>query len=264
MKFLKRELAPLVDEAWSEIEGEAVRVLKSNLSARHVVDLEGPKGFDFSAVNLGRLSKTEEHQGVHYGIRLVMPLVELRVPFQMDIWELDNLARGAKDVDTDPVIRAALQLAAFEDHAIYQGFEPAGVAGILKSAEHEALTLPAEAAGYPDVVAQAVIDLNDDGIGGPYALILGTKPFRLLSGDVSVYPPRQRIAKMTEGPVLHSPVLEGGVLLSLRGGDFELTVGQDVSLGYHHHDREKVSLYLTETFAFRVLGPEAIVELKLG
>jgi uncharacterized linocin/CFP29 family protein len=264
MNFLKRELAPLVDEAWNRVEEEAVRVLKANLSARHVVDFIGPKGFDFSALNLGKLEPADEPagEGLRYGIRKVLPLVELRAPFELDIWELDNLARGAEDVDTAPVVKAARELAAFEERAIYLGFERAGMRGLIQAAIHEPLALGADGSAYPDAVARAMLTLSDDGVGGPYALILGSEPFRKLSGDVSVYPPRTRIAKMIEGPILHSPVLEGGLLLSMRGGDFQLIVGQDASIGYDHHDSKMVRLYLTETFTFRVLGPEAIVTFR--
>ena len=102
MDVLKRELAPIVDAAWNAIEEDAINVLKANLSARRIVDFDGPKGFDFSAVNLGRLTLGEEQssEGVRYGVRCVLPLIELRVPFRMDVWDLDNLARGADNVDT--------------------------------------------------------------------------------------------------------------------------------------------------------------------
>jgi uncharacterized linocin/CFP29 family protein len=263
MNYLKRELAPIIDEAWAEIEEEAVRVLKANLSARHVVDLDGPKGFDFSAVNLGEVEPAKERvDGVNYGIRQVLPLIEARVPFVLDIWNLDNLSRGAAAVDTEPVIRAALELAAFEERAVYYGFEPGAIKGLTERATHKAVALGADASEYVDAVAKAMLVLSDDGVGGPYALVLGSKAFRKLSGDVSVYPLRQRVAKLIEGPILHSPVLEGGFLLSLRGGDFELTVGQDIAIGYQHHDTRSVHLYLTESFTFRVLGPEAVIELR--
>lgn len=262
MNFLKRELAPLVDEAWSEIEEEAVRVLKANLSARHIVDFDGPKGFDFSSINLGALSTTEEADGIHFGVRKVLPLIEIRVPFSMSVWDLDNLARGAQHADMDPVVQAALKVASFEERAIYRGFGKAGIRGLGESAVHKPVGLGENPGRYPDGVADAMLTLSDAGVGGPYALVLGPRLFRRLTGDVSTYPPRQRIAKMIEGPVLHSPVLDGGYLLSLRGGDFQLTVGQDLSIGYEHHDNKTVSLYLTETFTFRVLGPEALIELK--
>ncbi len=263
MNFLKRELAPLTSAAWDELGKEAERVLKGNLSARRVVDVDGPKGFDYSAVNLGRLS--EEHEatsdGVRFGIRKVLPLVELRVPFEVSIGELDNMARGADDVDTEPVIEAALKLARFEDHAIYQGFEPGGIQGVLAGCAHDSLALGGDAAQFPGAIAKAMSILSDAGVNGPYALILGPEPHRLLAGDVSTYPPRQRIAKMLEGPVLRSSVLEGGLLLSLRGEDYQLTIGEDVAIGYSAHNSERVSLYLTETFTFRMLSPEAAVRL---
>lgn len=263
MDFLKRQLAPVIDEAWVQIEEEAVRVLEANLSARHVVDLIGPKGFDFSAVDLGELETAKDPiDGVGYGIRRVMPLIETRVPFTLNVWNLDNLARGAANVDTDEVIRAALALASFEERAIYYGFEPGGIKGLTECAAHKAVALGSDAAHYVDAVTKAMLVLSDSGVGGPYALVLGSKAFRKLVGDGSMYPPRQRIAKTLEGPILHSRVLDGGFLLSLRGGDFELTVGQDIAIGYEHHDAKSVSLYLTESFTFRVLGPEAVIELR--
>lgn len=266
MDFLKRELAPLVDEAWRQIENEAVRVLRSNLSGRHVVDLVGPHGFDYSAVNLGTLAPAENQseEGVSYGIRRVLPLVEVRVPFELDIWDLDNLSRGAATFDSAPIIAAALKVAAFEERAVYKGFREAGILGISEASSHGRLEIGGNAATYADVVTQAVLTLSDQGVSGPYALVLGSEPYRRLSGDSTVYPPRQRIAKIIEGPILHSPVIDGAFLLSLRGGDFELTVGQDISIGYQSHDRHKVQLYLTESFTFRVLGPEAAIELRLS
>jgi uncharacterized linocin/CFP29 family protein len=182
----------------------------------------------------------------------------------MDIADLDDVARGAANIQTESLVRSALRLAAFEDRAIYSGFAPAGVVGIAEASTHEPLTLGADAGKYAEVITRAVLTLSDQGVSGPYALILGSEPLKRLSGDCNVYPPRQRISKIIEGPILHSPVLDGGFLVSLRGGDFELTLGQDISIGYESHDRHKVSLFLTESFTFRVLGPEAAISLNLA
>ncbi|WP_437855915.1 encapsulin [Sorangium sp. So ce363] len=61
-----------------------------------------------------------------------------------------------------------------------------------------------------------------------------------------------------------APALEGGVLLSTRGSDFELTVGEDLSIGYDRHDKDIIELFLTESFTFRVLEPAAAVALRRG
>ena len=47
----------------------------------------------------------------------------------------------------------------------------------------------------------------------------------------------------------------------MRGGDFILDCGQDVSIGYDSHDGEVVRLYLEESFSFHVATPEAAVAL---
>src|SRR4029079_16403196 len=126
MDILKRSLAPITEQAWKEIEKEAKSVLSNNLSARKFVDIIGPKGFDYAAVGLGRLQVPTEQQfeGVAYGIQQVQPLIEVRVPFELNIWELENIGRGAKDIDLAPLTEAAKRAANFEDQVIYHGFEP--------------------------------------------------------------------------------------------------------------------------------------------
>jgi uncharacterized linocin/CFP29 family protein len=53
--ILKRNLAPITDEAWVEIDQEAKRLLTGNLSARSLVDLSGPHGWELASVNTGHL-----------------------------------------------------------------------------------------------------------------------------------------------------------------------------------------------------------------
>jgi uncharacterized linocin/CFP29 family protein len=265
VSVLKKHLAPITPRAWQHIETEAKQALEANLSNRRIVDVSEPMGFEFSAVNLGGLQPAHEvEKGVHYGVRRVLPLVEARVPIELDVWRLDDLERGATNVDTDGVTRAALELAEFEERAVYLGFEAAGIVGLAGAAQHETMQLPEEVDGYSDVVARAVLKLSEHGVQGPLALVLGSKPYRLLHSDQSTDPPRKQIANLLKGPLWHSAVLDGGFLVSLRGGDFELTLGQDLSLGYDWHDKNKVHIYLTETFTFRVLSPEAVVALSMA
>ncbi len=58
-----------------------------------------------------------------------------------------------------------------------------------------------------------------------------------------------------------APAVDGAVLVSLRGGDFELEVGQDLSIGYQDHDADGVTLYLEESVTFRAISPEAAIGL---
>src|SRR5262245_12745340 len=132
MDLLKRELAPIVDEAWGEIDLEAKRVLKLNLAGRKLVDFDGPHGWEYAGVNTGQLKllKTPPEPGVFAGLRIVQPLFEVRVPFELSIMDLDTVPRGAKNIDLDPVVAAAEKLSRAEDDAIFNGLTAGGMTGI--------------------------------------------------------------------------------------------------------------------------------------
>jgi len=70
------------------------------------------------------------------------------------------------------------------------------------------------------------------------------------------------VKRIVDGNLVWAPAIEGAFVLTTRGGDFELNVGQDVSIGYLSHTDSLVRLYLQETFVFRVLTSEASVALS--
>jgi len=264
--LLRRDLAPIVDEAWKEIELQSSRILKGNLSGRKLVDFSGPHGWQFAAVNLGRLDVPSQAatDGVAWGLHMVLPLVEVRVPFTLGIWELDDIQRGAKNPDLDALKVAARKVAIFEETALYRGFGAAGMQGLLEASSHAPVPLSPDRNSFTESVELALLAIQEAEISGPYALVLGTEPYKwLMAGDPNAYPLRERIKAMVSGGIHWSPVLEGGAVLSRRGGDFEMTVGQDLTIGYKLHNAREVELYFTESFAFRVLEPAAAVELKL-
>jgi uncharacterized linocin/CFP29 family protein len=65
------------------------------------------------------------------------------------------------------------------------------------------------------------------------------------------------------GPIVWAPGVRGAVVVSMRGGDFLLECGQDLSIGYDGHDRETLNLYLEESFSFRVASSDAAVALTI-
>ena len=263
MDLLKRNLAPITPEAWQQIDDEAKRVLQLHLAGRKLVDVDGPHGWQHAAVNTGHLSiKSDGSLGVPWGIREVVPLIELRAPIELSIMNLDNAARGAA-VDLGPVVTAAERIARAEDGAIFNGFKAGGIEGIITASPHAPVSIPDNYADYPSVVVEAVEALRRGGINGPYAIALGPDCYAGLSQAAEdCYPIRDRVQRFLDGPMVWAPQVEGAVVLSLRGGDFTLTVGQDLSIGYASHNREKVELYLTESFAFRVHEHGAAVHLK--
>jgi uncharacterized linocin/CFP29 family protein len=266
MDLLKRELAPISAEAWRQIDDEARRVLKLHLAGRKLVDFSGPHGWQLGAVNTGRLKHMESAPVEHVGhaIRDVRPLVELRSATELPVLELDYASRGATDLDLDAVIAAAERSARAEDSAIFHGFREGNIEGIVEASPHPPIDVKSNLE-WPRAVSAAKEVLRLAGVDGPYSLALGPRAYAELTAESEDgYPLRKRIeGSLIEGPIVWAPVLvEGAVLLSTRGGDYELTVGQDWSIGYAAHDRTKVELYLTESFTFRVLEDKAAVLLR--
>lgn len=267
MNELMRELAPITAAAWGEIEEEAKRTLTTYLAARKLVDFSGPHGWEHSAVSLGRSENVGVgREGVEARLRQVQPLTELRVPFTLKRAELDAIARGAEDADLDPVVEAAKKIALAEDAAVFHGAEAAGIEGIAQAADARKVALSDDYLQYAISVAEATHQLRAAGIGGPYALALGPRCHEGVHKTFTAagFPVLEQVRRLVDGPIVWAPAIDGAVVLSLRGGDFELTVGQDLSIGYLRHDAETVTLYLQESFTFRCLDPEAAVPLRYG
>lgn len=263
MANLKRHVAPITQQAWDFIDEEARRVLNLKLTARQVVDFVGPKGMDFAAVNTGRKVELGEKSisGVKYSKRQVLPMVEIEVPFRLKIDEIESLMRGAQDVDTDSLIEAAEKIAKAENRAIFNGLSDAGIIGILPVCENEPVQVDDD---LVKPVAEAVRVLDDQGIGGPYNLLVGEKLRALLyKPNDKGYPTKRRLENLLEGDILFAPDLEDkGLVIPVDSEDFEFIVGQDISVGYSHQEGDELVFFLIESFTFRVNAPEASVVLK--
>jgi len=264
MDNLNRELAPIADAAWAEIEAEAHRTFIRHVAARRVVDLVGPSGPTLAGVGTGHVRELDPPAGgVLARSREFAPVVEFRVPFTIDRQAVDDVERGAKDSDWQPVKDAAKQIAYAEDGAIFAGYAAAGIEGISASTSNPAVALPSDVREYPTAVAHALSGLRLAGVGGPYSLLLPAEIYTEIAETTDHgYPIREHIARVIEGgDIIWAPAAEEGFLLSTRGGDYELHLGQDLSIGYLSHDADHVTLYFQESLTFIVQTSEAGVVL---
>jgi uncharacterized linocin/CFP29 family protein len=262
---LLRGRAPITDEGWERIDEEAHDRLRPGLAARRLVDFEGPLGWDHSATNLGRVDPVDVGPlgDVSARRRRILPLAELRAPFRVSREELRAGDRGAQDVDFDDLDDAAQRMVVAENTAVFHGWEAAGFAGVAPSSPHEAIPCGEEIDRYPSHVARAVERLLRSGVSGPYGVALGREEYTRVieTSEHGGYPLLDHLRKILGGPIVWAPGVDGGVVLSLRGGDFVFESGQDLSVGYDDHDAEAVALYLEESFSFRVVSPEAAVAI---
>ncbi|HUJ99644.1 MAG TPA: family 1 encapsulin nanocompartment shell protein [Stellaceae bacterium] len=263
MNNLHRELAPISDAAWADIEEETTRTLKRHLAGRRVVDVHGAGGLGLSAVGTGHLKTiAAPGDGILARQRDVKALVEFRVPFELDRQQIDDVERGANDSDWQPAKDAAQKIAYAEDRAMFDGYAAAGIVGVRQGTSNPVMTLPADVRQYPDAVAQALSQLRLVGVNGPYSVLLGADAYTALAETSdNGYPVLEHIKKLVKDEVIWAPAIAGACVLTTRGGDFDLHIGQDFSIGYLSHTDRVVRLYLQETLTFLLLTTEAAVAL---
>jgi uncharacterized linocin/CFP29 family protein len=263
MNNLHRELAPISEGAWTQIEQEATRTLKRYLAGRRVVDVKEPAGTMLSAIGTGHIRTIDSPaDGIIAHQRRVKALVELRVPFQLERQAIDDVDRGANDSDWQPLKDAAKRIAFAEDRAVFEGYDAGNIEGIRQGTSNPVMSLPSDVIHYPDVIAEALSQLRLVGVNGPYSVVLGADAYTALSeASDHGYPVIQHIQRLVNEEIIWAGAIAGAFVLTKRGGDFDLHIGQDVSIGYLRHTDTTVDLYLQETFTFLLLTSEAVVAL---
>ena len=263
MNNLHRELAPISEAAWAQIEEETSRTIKRYLAGRRIADVHGPTGTASAAVGTGHQHSIEAPEdGASAQLRDVQSFVELRIPFELDRQMVDDVERGANDSDWQPAKDAARKLAFAEDRAIFDGYAAAGIVGVRQGTSNPRKSLPADVRKYPEAFAQALSQLRLVGVNGPYSILLGADAYTELAETSDYgYPVLEHVKRLVDGKIIWAPAIQGAFVITTRGGDFDLHLGQDASIGYLSHTDTSVRLYLQETFTFFYLTSESAVAL---
>jgi uncharacterized linocin/CFP29 family protein len=262
MDILKRNLAPLSEAAWKEIDSRAQEVLKSNLSARRVLNVNGPKGWDFTVLSEGRLDDIVEGE-VCTGTYKVKPLIEARINFTLDRWEMDNIIRGAKDIDLSSLEEAAKKLALFEENAVYKGYPQGNIDGLENESAHEKISLGNDSSSIMESITQGLLTLQDNFVEGPFSLVVGREAWKRINVESQGYPLIKRIENLLGGKIILSNVVEGGLLLPFNNENLEFTIGQDFAIGYESSNDKEVRLFISESFTLRVLDKNIIITFTI-
>src|SRR5206468_7234837 len=145
---------------------------------------------------------------------------------------------GVQCIESRPAEDEAREVAIAEDRLALYG-EPMG-AGFLTSPDS-----PRIRAGDWTVPGQMIADvlkaieiLDTRGLSGPYELVLSpARYFQYLQAEGDHGYPAARQLREVVSAVHRSLVAhDAGAVFSVRGGDFVLSVGGDLSVGYRLHD----------------------------
>ncbi|MGL5988468.1 family 1 encapsulin nanocompartment shell protein [Cetobacterium sp.] len=261
MDLLKKELAPISENVWKNIEERAKEVLTTQLSGRRFVKVSGPIGTHCGGINTGRLA-IHKKDDLAYGVYKVQPFVENRITFNLNRWELDNFDRGAKDIDYTNLDEALKKAAKFEESAIFFGLEEALITGLIKD-ESKSVDFGKTEEETIKNLMYGVSKLRNTGFSkGPYALVVGLEKFIYLNMVNLNNPLAKRLEKILGMPIIISNNITGGLLVPYDNDNIELVLGEDFSLGYQGHNNKEVELFVTETFTFRVLDDAKVVTYK--
>ena len=98
------------------------------------------------------------------------------------------------------------------------------------------------------------------GVDGPYSAVLSADAYTAVSETSDHgYPVIEHIKRLLTGEIIWAPAISGAFVVTTRGGDFSLHLGEDLSIGYLSHTDTEVRLYLEETLTFLMLTSEAAV-----
>lgn len=265
MDILRRDAAPLTPRALRALDEAVAQAARHVLTGRRVADFDGPRGWEHQATRLGTMKPcaTREGQAV-VCVPEVALLAEIRADFTIPWTALELFERGAPALDTSAAEAAAREVALAEDRIVLYG-DPVGQ-GFLTSPKSPAVavqdwTKPGQA--LADVL-RAVERLDSLGIPGPYELVLApARYYAFLQGsEEGGYPIARHLREVLAAVHRGAVVRDAGALFSTRGGDFVITVGGDLSVGYRGHDAHGVHLFCVESVAPQVATPEAVCLLK--
>ncbi len=161
--------------------------------------------------------------------------------------------------------RRRAEIAVAEDKLIFEGADAWNITGMAAGSEHDPISIAGDDYGeFPNLVAHAVGTLRAAGVDGPYGLALGPRCYTgvVETTEKGGLPVIEHLKLITGGPVVWAPGMDGSLVLSMRGGDFGLTVGQDFSIGYRSHGADTIELYLEESLTFSNNSPDAAIALR--
>src|SRR5207253_223227 len=81
--------------------------------------------------------------------------------------------------------------------------------------------------------APALNQLRLVGVDGPYSVLLSAEAYTALAETSdNGYPVLEHVKKLVKDEIIWTPAIASAFVLTTRGGDFDLHIGQDLSIGY--------------------------------
>jgi len=259
-KFLDRDGAPLEGKTWNFLDETLIKIAKSQMAGRRVLDIEGPYGLGFKSVSLG---DEEARDGMTTS--KLLPLINIHRSFNMTKRDLAAFEANGIPPNLSGIANAAMECARLEDDLIFNGMQ--GIPGLMNapgSTEYKLNRWDEVGTGMDDII-RAVTLLDERGFHGPYALALCPSLFNIM---LRKYPPgfgteMDHVKNIVTQGIVKAPVLKQGGMLMACGWQFAcLVIGQDMSLGFVGPDGQDIEFSVSESIVPLIRVPRSICILK--
>ncbi len=267
MKFLNREEAPISQEVWATLDTTMMELLAKRLKIRSVVDFKAGLGFETDAIPTGKLKTLSNKEGVSVAVREPVLMAEIRHDFSFSKKNLEELKRDIDDLDDSELRAAANAFAKVENSLILDGVKEMKTKGLLESLSHK----PLKAKGAKELmtaVARSQGMFNDEFVDGPFKLVVSDATFSMLvtesDGGVTMKKKIENILGVDSIIISNAVGDDKALVISQRSNDFIFYSGLDVALGFESEEKDKLNFFLIESCAFRIVSPEAAIQITLG
>ncbi len=266
MEILNRTNAPFSSAVWSVIDESMSEFLSKRLSLRGVVDFKDQYAYDTDAVSTKQLKKLSDKKGLSISIREPIKMVEIKKTFTLSNDAIEQIKRGVDDFEDEELANAANEFATVENNMILEGLKEAGFSGIANHSEVKNMDVKS----IKDIlssVAKSLGIFNKEFVDGNFKLVLSSSTMAKLHTEffdgISVKTKLDDI--LGSGAIVINEDIgdDRAMIISQRGGDFEFYSGLDLSVGFEKVNKDSVELFLIQTCALRVVGPEAAIVFNL-
>lgn len=265
-KFQSRKDAPFGDDIWNKLDEILIAAAKSRLSARKILDIEGPYGFGLKNVLLQ--DKIIEEGSVSTASSAFLPVPLINTTFELNIRDIAAYEETGFSINCAEIAKAAISAAEAEDCLIFSGSKKLGVSGLLNAEGVQSVKLEnwdAIGAAAKDIII-ALNALDSAGFHGPYKLALAPELYNQL---FRLYPQGyqielQHIESIVGSKVIKAPgIKKGGVLLADGKQYASIVIGQDMVTGFIGPEDMSYKFNVSESIVPWIKVPSAVCVLDI-
>lgn len=262
--YLDRESAPFGPEVWAKIDEAVVGAAKSQMSARRLLEIEGPHGLQLRTL-AGPDEDIETDGGATVCLSPTIPVPTIRQSFTLPMRAVAAYETDQVMFNLRSVAEAAIAVAHREDEIILNGLPDHGLPGLLNTEGVATMGLDEwtePGRGFENIM-QAVNVLDDRGLHGPYSLALAPPLYNALfrlypGGNRTEY---EQLSLLITGGIVKADAIPGGVLLAVGKQYSSIVLGQDLMTAYVGPACGEFEFCIMESAALRVSLPQSIVIL---